>query len=242
MKFLRSAAIGALFILPAAAGAQTAPAAQTTPAPAGATAPAAAPTVGATVYDSTGAVLGTVDQVTPQAVVVNVDGTKVGLPPTSVGSGPQGLRVATTKADIMAQTQQAQAGQQAQLKQQLVPGATVRGAAGATVGTVKSADAEYVTLTTSKGDVKLPIASISTGPNGLAIGMTAAELDAAITAAGGGATTSATTTTTDDATTASGDDGTAAEATAATGAAAATKSATQTRKTTTRRTRRTTSR
>lgn len=206
MRFLTSAAIGAFLFAPAVAGAQTSPAppagAQTTPAyPSGAqtqptTPPAAGaaqagaaattPTVGATVYDSTGAVLGTIEQVTPQAVVVNVGGAKVGLPPASVGAGPQGLRVATTRADIEAQAKQAQAGQQAQLASQLTPGATVRGAGGAPVGTVKSADSQFVTLTTPKGDVQLPIAGFSMSPTGPSITLTAAQLDAAIAQAGGG--------------------------------------------------------
>ena len=247
MKFLSSAAIGAFLLIPAIAGAQTA-------APAGAQAQAGAqattPTVGATVYDSTGAVLGTVDQVTPQAVVINVGGTKVGLPPTSVGAGPNGLRVATTRADIEAQAKQAQAGQQAQLVSQLTAGTSVRGAGGATVGTVKAADAQYVTLTTPRGDVKLPIAAFSMGPNGPAITLTASQLDAAITQAGGGQAQPATDGTeaggaagAETPTSGSSADTTAPAAAAAaagtTGAAAKATTRTQTRTTTTRRTRRT---
>ena len=245
MKFLASAAIGAFLLIPATAGAQTA-------APAGEQAQAGAqvttPTVGATVYDSTGAVLGTVDQVTPQAVVINVGGTKVGLPPTSVGAGPNGLRVATTRADIEAQAKQAQAGQQAQLVSQLTAGTSVRGAGGATVGTVKAADAQYVTLTTPRGDVKLPIAAFSMGPNGPAITLTAPQLDAAITQAGGGqaqpsanSTEAGGATGAETSTTSSGADTAAPTAAAAGSAGAAAKATTrtQTRTTTTRRTRRT---
>lgn len=248
MKFLASAAIGAFLLIPAVAGAQTA-------APAGAQAQtgvqATTPTVGATVYDSTGAVLGTVDQVTPQAVVINIGGTKVGLPPASVGSGPNGLRVATTRADIEAQAKQAQAGQQAQLVSQLTVGTSVRGAGGATVGTVKAADAQYVTLTTPRGDVKLPISAFSMGPSGPAITLTAPQLDAAITQAGGGQAQPSTGST--DATGATGADtpaagsgtdaaqaGAAGAAAASGGAAAKATTRTQTRTTkTTRRTRRT---
>lgn len=189
MKFVIQAAIGAMAVVPAAAGAQAAPAVQPGAAAdarsqAAATATAAVPTVGATVYDSAGAVLGTVDQVTPQAVYVNVDGTKVGLPTSAIGAGPQGFRIATTRADILSQAQAAQAAQKAQL----TAGATVRGSAGATVGTIKSIDADYVTLTTPRGDVKLPANAVAAGPNGPTIGMTAAELDAAIAQAGGAAT------------------------------------------------------
>lgn len=230
MKMPTATALVAILSFSAAAGAQTTSASQ--PAPAAqpqASTQATAPTVGATVYDSAGAVLGRVDQVTAQAVVVDVDGTKVGLPPTSVGAGPQGLRVAITKADLLAQAKQAQAGQQAQLQQQLTPGAAVRGAAGASVGTVKEADAQYVTLTTAKGDVRLPIASFAAGANGPTISLTADQLDAAIAQAGGGATSSS-----------AADSSTSTEATGTTGAATAGGSTEASTTTTTTETRKTT--
>lgn len=264
MRFLTGAAIGAIF-LAGAAGAQTGTtgmqtgttgmqagttgaqagttatggaAAQTTPAQAGAMT-SAAPTVGATVYDSTGAVLGTVEQVTPQAVFVNASGTKVGLPPSAIGAGPQGLRVATTRADILTQAQQATAAQKAQL----TAGTTVRGSGGASVGTIKSVDGEFVTLTTSKGDVKLPANAVAAGPNGATIAMTAAQLDAAITAAGGAAPTQGAGTAKAGATTESttaADADTTAETTAATGGTAAKSTTSTTKKSMRKTTRRTT--
>ena len=250
MRFLTGAALGAIF-LAGAAGAQTGTttpgttatgtaATQATPANAAA---AATPTPGATVYDSTGAVLGTVEQVTPQAVFVNVGGTKVGLPPSAVGSSPQGLRVATTRADILAQAQQATAAQKAQL----TAGTTVRGSGGASVGTIKSVDGEFVTLTTPKGDVKLPANAVAAGPNGATIAMTASQLDAAIAQAGGAAPTqgagSADTgagagTAADDGAASTGTD--AAAATTATGTTAAKSTTSTTKKSTRKTTRRTT--
>ncbi|PAX09570.1 hypothetical protein [Sphingomonas lenta] len=187
MKFLTGTAFGALTFVAAAASAQTAPTAgaQTTPAPApaaGAQA-TATPTVGATVYDSTGAVLGQIKQVTPQAVVVDVGGTPAALPPTSISAGPRGLQATVSRADVEAQARQAQ-GQA--LQQQLTAGAQVRGAAGATIGTIKSVDGTNVTVTTPKGDVVLPVSGFAAGPNGPVVGLTQAQLDAAITAAGGG--------------------------------------------------------
>lgn len=230
MKFLAGAAFGALTFA-AAASAQTAPAtgAQTAPAPAagaqaGATA-TATPTVGATVYDSAGAVLGTIKQVTPQAVVVDVGGTPAALPPASIGSGPRGLQVAITRAEVEAQTRQAQ-GQA--LQQQLTAGAQVRGAAGATIGTVKSVDGTNVTVTTSKGDVVLPASGFAAGPNGPVVGLTQAQLDAAITAAGGGSASTGTSAETSGTTGA----GTTAEAgtdTTATGTTTSTRTQTRTR-------------
>lgn len=59
-------------------------------------------------------------------------------------------------------------------------GVAVFGAGGTPVGTIKSMDSQYVTLTTAKGDVKLPVAGVGPGQNGAVIGLTAAQLDAAV--------------------------------------------------------------
>lgn len=194
MKFLAGVATGAILLAPALAAAQTQTAGRRIPTPAPAQAPAApaTPTVGATVYDSAGVSIGTIEQVTPQAVVVNIGTAKVSLPPASIGSGPQGLRIALTRADVEAAARQAQAGQQQQLQAQLTAGATVRGAGGAVVGTIKSNDGTNVVMTTDKGDVALPLSGFGMGPNGPIIGLTQAQLDAAIMAAGGGAAAGAT--------------------------------------------------
>jgi hypothetical protein len=218
MSFLTRAAVGALLLSPAVLVAQTtAPAQQ--PATGAAPAAAATPTVGATVYDSAGAEVGRVEQVTPQAVVVNVGGNKIGVPPTSMGPGPKGLTVAATRDQLVAATQQAQA----QLQAQLTPGATVRGAQGATVGTIKSNDGSLVTVTTPKGDVALPIAGFGAGPNGPVVGMTQAQIDAALAEAGAGANAAAS---------GSADAGATAGAEAAAPAAAADAPAATTTKTT----------
>ncbi|WP_447413064.1 hypothetical protein, partial [Clostridium perfringens] len=64
--------IGAAMLVPAAAQAQqAAPAAPVAQANGTATATATTPTVGATIYDSAGVSLGTVAQVTPQAIILN---------------------------------------------------------------------------------------------------------------------------------------------------------------------------
>lgn len=59
-------------------------------------------------------------------------------------------------------------------------GATVYGAAGTPVGTIKAMDGEYVTLATDKGEVRLPAAGVGPGLKGPVIGLTAAQLDAAV--------------------------------------------------------------
>ncbi|MGK6319921.1 hypothetical protein [Sphingomonas sp. DT-204] len=174
MKALSCLFLAGIAATPAALAAQTAPA----PAQA-----AAAPAVGETVYDSTGAVMGTVEAVSPQAVVINTGAVTVPVPPTSVGKDAKGWHMAMTKADLEAAGKQAQAQQQAQLKTALTPGAQVRASDGTTViGTVKAADDQFVTLTSQAGgrEVKLPIAGFGLGPSGVVVGMTAEQFNAAV--------------------------------------------------------------
>lgn len=139
-----------------------------------------APTVGATVYDPTGAEVGTIDAITPQAIVIATGTNKVPVPPSSLATNAQGATLSMTKAELNTafETQQAQA--MAQFKTQLVAGATVYGLNGAQLGTIKAADAAFVTLTTAKGDVRLPINGFGPGAQGVTLGMTAEQLDAAM--------------------------------------------------------------
>lgn len=172
--------IAALALAPAAAHAQqAAPAAAPPGAPAATT---ATPTVGASVYDSAGVEIGKIESVAAgSAVVANATG-KFSLPVTSLGQGPKGLAIAMTKADLDAAAQQAQAASAGALTSKLVAGTPVGSVdATSTLGTIKSADAQFVTLTTTKGDVKLPVAGFAAGPSGnVILGMTAAQFNAAV--------------------------------------------------------------
>jgi hypothetical protein len=176
-----------------AAAAQTTPAPSPAPAPATApaqqpaaaatpTAPAAAtPTVGAKVYDTAGAEVGTIASVTPTTGAINTGTNTVAIPLTSFGTGAKGLTIAMTRAQLDAAAAQATGGD---LKAKLVAGTQVSGAAGSVLGTIKAADPQFVTVTTTKGaDVKLPVSGFAAGPNGVVIGMTAEQLDAAIAGA-----------------------------------------------------------
>ena len=62
-------------------------------------------------------------------------------------------------------------------------GVTVYDPSGTSVGTIKAIDATYVTLATAKGEVKLPAAGVGPGRTGAAVGLTAAQIDAAVTQA-----------------------------------------------------------
>ncbi|WP_445192918.1 hypothetical protein ACT009_03095 [Sphingomonas sp. Tas61C01] len=171
--------IAAMALLPASLQAQqAAPAA----APAGAPAAAVTPTVGASVFDSAGVEIGKVESVANGAVVVASPTGKLSLPATSIGQGTKGLAIAMTKADLDAAAAQAKTAATGELTSKLVPGTPVGSVDGAaTLGTIKSADAQFVTLTTAKGDVKLPVAGFAAGPSGNVImGMTQAQFDTAL--------------------------------------------------------------
>lgn len=169
-----------LSVLPAAAlSAQTPPAA---PAANATAAPAAAPTVGATVTGKDNQPAGTIAQVTAEAIVIDTGTNKVPVPVASIGAGAKGPIIAMTKAELDAAY--AQAAQQQQANLQLTPGTMVHGLNDAMLGTIKAADAEFVTVTTPKGDVKLPKAGFGPGTNGtVRVNATAEQINAAVSGA-----------------------------------------------------------
>jgi preprotein translocase subunit YajC len=173
-------ALASAAALPGAALAQAA-----APAQAPATGAATVAT-GATVYDTSGGVVGTVESTDGTNAVVNTGTVKAAIPLTSLGQGAQGPVLAMTKAQLEAAAGQQQAQATADFKSKLVPGATVYGTGGTQLGTIKSVDASGVTLTTADGPVVLPANGFGPGPQGIVLGMTAAQLKAAMTAAGGG--------------------------------------------------------
>ncbi|VXD02749.1 hypothetical protein [Sphingomonas sp. 8AM] len=201
MKHFAILALASAALIPGVALAQA-----QTPA-AGQTAPAAgaAVTTGATVYDTSGGVVGTVESTDGTNAVVNTGTVKAAIPLTSLGAGAQGPVLAMTKAQLEAAAGQQQAQASAEFKSKLVPGATVYGTGGSQLGTIKSVDASGVTLTTTEGDAVLPVTGFGPGPQGILLGMTAAQLKAAMSAAAPTAGASATAGATADATAATTD-------------------------------------
>ena len=171
MNRFASAGLAATLLMPASLAAQQAAA------PA-----AAAPAVGATVYDTSGAPIGTISSIAAGAVTIDTGAHKVPVPATSVGPGAKGPVMAMTKAQLDAAYEQASAQATAQVRAKLVPGTAVSSLHGsATLGTIKSADDQYVTLTTGKGDVKLPISGFSTDAQGkVIVGLTVDQFNAAV--------------------------------------------------------------
>ncbi len=139
---------------------------------------------GAAVSDTSGNPVGTIESVNGDLAVVSTGTTKVSLPVSSFGQGAKGPILAMTKAELDAAASGAQANAKSELAAQLKAGASVYGSDGASVGTVESADAQFVTLNLGDQKAKLPLESFSKGAQGPVIGMTAAELKAAIGASG----------------------------------------------------------
>ncbi|WP_375250649.1 hypothetical protein [Sphingomonas sp.] len=230
MKNFAVFALASAVVLPAAASAQEAPAPT---AQAGAQASATV-TTGATVYDTSGATVGTVESTDGTNAVVNTGTVKAAIPLTSLGKGTNGPVLAMTKAQLEAAASQQQAQAAASFKSQLVPGAAVFGAAGTQIGTIKTVDASGVTVTTTAGDAKLPTAGFGPGPKGVTLGMTEAQLKAAMgTASPAGAastTSSPTASATPMGATASTDTATASDSTATESATTATTTSAKKRK------------
>ncbi|WP_022686494.1 hypothetical protein [Sphingomonas phyllosphaerae] len=183
MKHFAVFALASAALVPGAALAQAPAQAPTTAPAAGADTTAAAVTTGATVYDTSGGVVGTVESTDGTNAVVNTGTVKAAIPLTSLGKGAQGPVLAMTKAQLEAAAGQQQAQASAEFKSKLVPGATVYGTGGTQLGTIKSVDATGVTLTTADGDAVLPVTGFGPGPQGILLGMTADQLKAAMTAA-----------------------------------------------------------
>lgn len=159
--------------------------AQTAPPPA-APAPVAAPSLaaGTTVYDPAGGVVGTIDSIVGDIVVVSTGTNKVSLAGNVFGTGPKGPIIAMTKAQLDAAAAQAAGNAAVALKTKLVPGTQIHGASGTVVGTVKAVVDKFVDLDTPKGAVRLPMTAFAVGTAGeIVIGMTAEQFDAAVAAA-----------------------------------------------------------
>ena len=176
-----------LLLTSAAFFAATAVGAQTAAAPA---APVTAPTVpvtpGATVYDANGGALGKIDSVSGADAIVDTGANKLAIPLASFGAGANGPVLAATKAQLDGAATQAADGAKAALMAKLVPGAEVRGQAGATViGSIKSVAGDLVLVTTPNGDVNVPASAFKPGPTGLLLQMSADDFNKAVAATKG---------------------------------------------------------
>jgi hypothetical protein len=159
---------------------------QASPTPPAQTAARPTPTVGATVSGAGGEQIGTIASVTADAAVIDNGTNKAAVPLNAFSQGPNGLTITLTKAQFDAAAAQAAGQAQSQLRQQLVAGAQVKASDNTTViGTVKAVEGDLVTLTTTKGEIRVPLSGFAAGPNGLVSGLTPAQIEAAAGAKAG---------------------------------------------------------
>jgi preprotein translocase subunit YajC len=146
--------------------------------PPAAQAPAAgaAATVGMAVKDTSGGDVGTVTRVEPGFVVVKTDKHEVRLPAASFTPHEGALLFAMTRDQLNAETERALAAAAAKI----APGAAVSDTSGGAVGTITAVDPQWVTVKLASGSqVRLPRAAVAAGANGVVVGTTAAQLEAA---------------------------------------------------------------
>jgi preprotein translocase subunit YajC len=142
----------------------------------------AAVTVGATVKDTKGGVVGTVASVSGGNVVVDTGSNKVTIPETSFGTTPDGPLLAMTKAELDAAADQAMADQKAKLASAIQPGATVRGTEGGIIGTIARLDGDFVMVKGDAGEARIPTNGLTLKADGLHFGMSAAQFADAVKA------------------------------------------------------------
>jgi hypothetical protein len=146
---------------------------------------AANPTVGATIYDAQGAEVGRIESVTGGNAVVFTGTNRATIPLSSFGIGPKGPTLGMTRAQLDDAASKAAAAATEQLRARLTPGTEVRGKAGAVIATVKALEGDSVVLSTGKSEVRVPITGVGVNAQGIFIGMTQAEFDAAVAAGAG---------------------------------------------------------
>ncbi|MBF9150011.1 hypothetical protein [Novosphingobium jiangmenense] len=160
--------------IPFATAANAQEAAAGTDTTATATATAATPSVGATVYDASGAEVGKIKSVNAPNFVIDTGKNTATLALTALGTGPKGPVLGMTKVELDAAAEKAAAAAKAETAAAIVADAPVYASDGTTqLGKVAEVtDTEFV-LDAGAVRVKLPKTSVAKGASGLMIGMTA---------------------------------------------------------------------
>ena len=142
-------------------------------------APSVAQTAGMQVVDTGGGSVGTVVRVDGDNVVIKTDKHQVALPKTSFTTHEGKLLFGMTQAQLNAETEKSLAEAEASI----AAGATVKGTAGAVVGTIDAVDSESVTIKLQSGSLfRVPRSGVAAGGDGVVVGLTAEELDAQVSA------------------------------------------------------------
>jgi hypothetical protein len=177
MKHLSILLIGsALAAAPALAQTAPADATQQANAPTTSASSAVSVTPGTSVVDASGAPVGTIESVTAQGAVVSTGTAKANLPLNAFAKRDNGVAISMTKAELEAAVSNV-------APPKIEVGANVNDTTGAKVGTIESVTGDQVVVATASSKAALPTKAFAQGPNGLVIGMTAAQLEAAVKAA-----------------------------------------------------------
>ena len=149
-------------------------------APAAAQAPASI-SVGMQVVDASGGPVGTVKSVQGDNILVKTDRHEALLPKNSFTPAEGKLLFGMTQAQLNAEIEKGLAAADASI----AAGATVKGAGGATVGTIDTATADAVTITLASGTkVQLARTAVRGNADGtVTIGLSAEQLEAQVQAA-----------------------------------------------------------
>ncbi len=130
--------------------------------------------VGAKVYDATGAEVGTVKSVSAPNFVIDTGKNKATLALTALGTGPKGPTLGLTRVQLDAAAEKAAGDAAASLASSIAVDAPVHAVDGTTVlGKIAEVAETDFLLDTGKARVKLPKTAVAKGENGLFIGMTA---------------------------------------------------------------------
>jgi hypothetical protein len=123
-----------------------------------------------------GSEVGTVVRIEGDLLIVKTDKYEVPVPKTSTTPFEGTLLFGMTRDQLNAAVEAQNAARDAAMK----VGASVLDPAGAAAGTVTATDAESLTLKVASGKVvRLPRTGFALGANGLVVGLTAAQLEAA---------------------------------------------------------------
>lgn len=139
-------------------------------------------TVGATVYGSDGAAVGTIVESAGGVTTIDTGKHRAALPDEGFGAGDNGPTIGVTKAEFEGQIDAMLAEQKAQLDAALVAGAAVADVDGAALGTIGSIAEDNVVIESPHGAFALKPDSFSLRDGKLTAAVRAADVEAQLKA------------------------------------------------------------
>lgn len=137
---------------------------------------ALAPAVGAKVFDTAGAEVGTIKSISGPNFVIDTGKNTATLALASLGTSPKGPIIAMTREQLDAAVEKAEADAAAALAAAITVDAPVHASDGITVlGKITDVGETDFVMDTGSAPVKMPKTSVAKGANGLMIGMTAEQ-------------------------------------------------------------------